>query len=391
MPDRPIHVTEPFLPPFEEYVEYLKGIWERNWLTNQGPLVQELEQKLQAYHRIDRPVHCVTNGALGLQIILKALGVKGEVISTPFSYVATTSCPLWEGCTVKFADIEPDYLTIDPKAVEAAITPQTEAILATHVFGNPCDCEALDAIAQKHGLAMIYDAAHAFGVRYKDKSILEYGDASMVSLHATKLMHSVEGGFVVAKDPAVAEKMEWMRRFGHKGQDDFHGVGTNAKMSEFHAAMGLCVLNHIDEIIAKRKAICDAYDRALHAEDRRSDMEDGRGHNAPTPISQLPSPRPEVSRNYAYYPVVFKDETVLLSVLQHCNEAHIFPRRYFYPSLNEVCSLNSNYQPQVPVSSSVACRILCLPLSATLASSDWQRILKVLSSAALYEEPGTKN
>ena len=226
-----INVTEPFLPPFEEYVEYLKGIWERNWLTNQGPLVQEFEQKLQAYHQLSMPVHCVANGSLGLQIALKALGVKGEVVTTPFSYVATTACPLWEGCTVKFVDIEPDTLTIDPKAVEAAITPKTEAILATHVFGNPCDVEALDAIAAKHGIAMIYDAAHAFGVTYNGKSLLEYGDASMVSLHATKLFHAVEGGFIVAKDPVVSEKMEWMRRFGHKGQEEFHGVGINAKMS----------------------------------------------------------------------------------------------------------------------------------------------------------------
>src|SRR5690606_32944148 len=156
----------------------------------------------------------------------------GEVVTTPFSYVATTSCPLWEGCTVRFADIEPDYLTIDPKAVEAAITSKTEAIVATHVFGNPCDREALEAIAAKPGIALIFDAAHAFGVRHKDKSILEYGDASMVSMHATKLFHSVEGGFVVAKDPALAEKMEWMRRFGHDGPEAFHGVGINAKMSE---------------------------------------------------------------------------------------------------------------------------------------------------------------
>ena len=178
---------------------YLEGIWERKALTNQGVLVEELEQKIQAHHQLQIPVHCVANGGLGLQIAIKALGIKGEVITTPFSYVATTSCPLWEGCTVTFADIEPDHLTIDPAAVEAAITPDTEAILATHVFGNPCDCEALEKIANRHGLALIFDAAHAFGVRYKDKSILEYGDASMVSMHATKLFHTVEGGFVVAK------------------------------------------------------------------------------------------------------------------------------------------------------------------------------------------------
>ena len=301
MSDKAIYVTEPFLPPLEDYVEYLKGVWDRNVLTNQGPLVRELEQNIQAYHQIDMPVHCVTNGGLGLQIMLKALDIKGEVITTPFTYVATSSCPLWEGCSIKFADIEPDHLTIDPAAVEAVIGPETEAIMATHVFGNPCDCEALEVIASKHGLALIFDAAHAFGVSYKGKSILEYGDASMVSLHATKLLHAVEGGFVVAKDPAVAEKVEWMRRFGHKGPEEFHGLGINAKMSELHAAMGLCNLKYIEEILENRKAVCDAYDRAflnMEAQDLR-------------PYAY----KSEASRNYAYYPLIFDSEEALLKTL----------------------------------------------------------------------------
>jgi dTDP-4-amino-4,6-dideoxygalactose transaminase len=364
-----INVTEPFLPPFEEYVEYLKGIWERNWLTNQGPLVKEFEQKLQAYHRITMPVHCVTNGALGLQIALKALGVNGEVITTPFSYVATTSCPLWEGCTVKFADIEPDMLTIDPKAVEAAITPQTEAILATHVFGNPCDVEALDAIGAKHGLAVIYDAAHAFGVRYKGKSILEYGDASMVSLHATKLMHSVEGGFTVAKDPAVSEKMEWMRRFGHQGQEAFHGVGTNAKMSEFHAAMGLCNLNHIDEILAKRKMICEAYDQALFS-DQSSSIR--------PPLSSIVY-REGASLNFAYYPVLFESERELLDAVARLELKGIFPRRYFYPALNQVDELGL-VDCGESISLDVADRILCLPLADRMEKKDLSIIIEALQS-----------
>lgn len=351
---KPINVTEPSLPPFEEYVEYLKGIWERNWLTNQGPLVQELEQKLQAYHGLSMPVHCVANGSLGLQIALKALGVTGEIITTPFSYVATTACPLWEGCTVKFADIEPDSLTIDPKAVEAAITPKTEAILATHVFGNPCDCEALEAIARKHGLALIFDAAHAFGVSYKGKSVLEYGDASMVSLHATKLFHAVEGGFIVAKDPTVSEKMEWMRRFGHKGQDAFHGVGTNAKLSEFHAAMGLCNLNHIDAILEKRKTICDAYDQAFFG----------------SQYSGLQSLvyRDGASRNYAYYSVIFESERQLLDAVARLESNGIYPRRYFYPALDQVAELLPETQ-HCPTTLSVSKRILCLPLSDSLDRS----------------------
>jgi len=351
-----IQVTEPFLPPFEEYVEYLKGIWERNWLTNQGPLVQELEQKLQAYHQLSMPVHCVANGSLGLQIALKALGVTGEVVTTPFSYVATTACPLWEGCTVKFADIEPDTLTIDPNAVEAAITPQTEAILATHVFGNPCDCEALDAIAAKHGIAMIYDAAHAFGVTYKGKSILEYGDASMVSLHATKLFHAVEGGFIVAKDPAVSEKMEWMRRFGHKGQEAFHGVGTNAKLSEFHAAMGLCNLNHIEAILASRQSVSEAYDACFDGSLQTMKLREG------------------ASRNYSYYPVSFDTESELISVLERMGKDEIYPRRYFYPSLNHA-GLHLPIS-EVPISSETAARIICLPLSADISASSVFRIVE---------------
>lgn len=359
-----IQVTEPFLPPLEEYVEYLRGIWERNWLTNQGPLVKEFEQKLQTYHQLTMPVHCVTNGALGLQIALKALGVQGEVITTPFSYVATTACPLWEGCSVKFADIEPDTLTIDPKAVEAAITPQTEAILATHVFGNPCDVEALDAIGAKHGLAVIYDAAHAFGVRYKGKSILEYGDASMVSLHATKLMHSVEGGFIVAKDPAVSEKMEWMRRFGHKGSEAFYGVGTNAKMSEFHAAMGLCCLNHIGEILVKRKAICDKYDSKLFS------------HQLSNTSNQLSSIayREGASRNYAYYPVILESEEVLLATIKRLESKGIFARRYFYPALNQVDELIEIGAPTLATQGVASC-ILCLPLADSMDTVEIQSII----------------
>ena len=363
---KPIQVTEPYLPPFEEYVEYLKGIWERNWLTNQGPLVQELEQKLQAYHQLSMPVHCVANGSLGLQIALKALGVKGEIITTPFSYVATTACPLWEGCTVKFADIEPDTLTINPEAVEAAITPKTEAILATHVFGNPCDCEALEAIAKKHGLALIFDAAHAFGVTYKGKSVLEYGDASMVSMHATKLMHAVEGGFIIAKDPAVSEKMEWMRRFGHKGPEEFHGVGTNAKMSEFHAAMGLCILNHVEEILEKRKAVCDMYDSAFFS-------------HQPSAINhQLSSItyREGASRNFAYYPILFESEAKLLKAIGKLNNSGIFARRYFYPSLEHV--LTPMVGEVAEISKNRASRIACLPLSATQDEATTEEILSIL-------------
>jgi dTDP-4-amino-4,6-dideoxygalactose transaminase len=340
-----INVTEPYLPPLDEYVEHLRGIWDRNWLTNQGPLVNELEQKLQAYHQLSIPGYCVANGSLGLQIALKALDVKGEVITTPFSYVATASCPIWEGCRLKFTDIEPDSLTINPAAVEAAITPQTEAILATHVFGNPCDVEALEAIAAKHGLALIFDAAHAFGVSYKGKSILEYGDVSMVSMHATKLMHSVEGGFIVAKDSAISEKMEWMRRFGHNGPEAFHGVGINAKMSEFHAAMGLCVLKRVNIIMQQRRLLTEAYDA-----------------NLPDGILRFHY-RDEASRNYSYYPVIFESEQSLLAAVEALESKNVIPRRYFYPLLNHCDLMDTSIVSSYPVAKSVSERILCFPMS----------------------------
>lgn len=351
-----LNVTEPHLPPLDEYVEYLKGIWQRNWLTNQGELQKKLEQKLQAYHQVTHPLYCVANGSLGLQIALKALSVSGEVITTPFSYVATTSCPLWIGCSVKFADIEPDTLTIDPRAVEAAITPQTEAILATHVFGNPCDVEALEGIAERHGLALIFDAAHAFGVRYKGKSILDYGDASMVSLHATKLMHTAEGGFVMAKDPAVAEKMGWMRRFGHNGPGAFHGVGMNAKMSELHAAMGLCNMQHVEQILAARKTISDTYDATLRH---------GTPHCDTAPLGNIRY-REEASRNYSYYPVLFGSEATLLAAMNRLATLNISARRYFHPTLDQLPDALPHAGKQCSLARSISNKILCLPISTQM-------------------------
>lgn len=324
----------------------MRGVWERNILTNQGPLVRELEARLQSYHGLNGPVYCVANGALGLHLLIKSLGLSGEVVTTPFSYVATTACPIWEGCTVKFADIEADHLTLDPRAVEAMITPRTEAIIATHVFGNPCNVEIMDEIARKHGLALIYDAAHAFGVKYKGNSVLNWGDASMVSMHATKLFHSVEGGFLVVRDREIASKVEWMRRFAHDGPERFHGIGTNAKLSEPHAAMGLCVLPHLPQIIAKRAAAVAVYDEELR-----------QSENWPRFAFRI---RLGTEWNQAYYPVCFSSETELLRVTAALVEREIYCRRYFYPLLDAV-------GPSVddcPNARDVSKRILCLPLSA---------------------------
>ena len=359
---KPIQVTKAFLPPFQEYVERLQGIWDRGWLTNNGPLLLELEEKLKVYHGLATPVHCLTNGALGLQIALKAMGVRGEVITTPFSYVATTACPLWEGCTVKFADIEPSSLTIDPMAVEAAITTQTEAIMATHVFGNPCDVEVLERIAEKYGLALIFDAAHAFGVRINGKSILEYGDISMVSLHATKLFHTIEGGFVVATNSELSGKMEWMRRFGHKGLDDFYGVGINAKMNEFQAAMGLCNLQHIDYIMSTRRNMVAAYHEQM---------------SSALSVKFAFDLRKNTEWNNAYYPVLFDSENELLEAMDSLASQKIVPRRYFYPSLEQIFS-NSTSRNDCPRSKDIASRIMCLPLFASDDLEFIQRIFSVL-------------
>ena len=246
-----IPVTKPFLPPQEAYQKYLDGIWQRQWLTNMGPLANDLELKLKSHLGVKHLLF-VTNGTVALQMAIKALDLKGEIITTPFSFVATTSCIVWEGCTPVFVDIDPEMLTIDETKIEAAITPKTTAILATHVFGNPCNVEAIAAIAKKHNLKVIYDAAHCFGSKYKGRSLLSFGDISTGSFHATKLFHTIEGGCLVTNNNEIADTLAAKRDHGfiHKQSETF---GTNARQSEFHAAMGICNLQFIESILSKRK------------------------------------------------------------------------------------------------------------------------------------------
>src|SRR5690554_5232433 len=255
-----ILVTKPFLPPQEEYQHYLNKIWQSGWLTNMGPLSVELEKRL-AIHLKVKNLLFVTNGTIALQMAIKALELKGEVITTPFSFVATTSSIVWEGCTPVFVDIDPNSLNIDANKIEAAITPNTSAILATHVYGNPCDVLAIEKIAKKHNLKVIYDGAHAFGVEVYGKSIFEYGDISICSLHATKLYHSIEGGLIITKDPELLRKLAFIRNFGFNGPEAFAELGINGKNSEFHAAMGLANFEYIDAIHKKRKLLTERYDR----------------------------------------------------------------------------------------------------------------------------------
>lgn len=353
-----IYVTKTFLPPQSEYQEYLNQIWARAYVTNQGPLLHEFEAKVSSYLGVDN-FHFVSNGTLALQIALRAFDItEGEVITTPFSYVATTSTILWERCTPVFVDIDPDTLNIDPAKIEAAITPRTKAIMPVHVFGNPCDVEAIEAIAKKHDLKVIYDAAHAFGVKYKGKSLFDYGDISTGSFHATKLFHTIEGGCIIAKDKAVSDRVELIKRFGHNG-DEHLMLGINAKASEFQAAMGLCNLNHIDEIIRARKKVVSLYDQLLDTNLGKQKISD------------------DATYNYAYYPVIFKSEDRLLDVFGRLNKLNIFPRRYFYPSLNTLPYLND--AQSCPVSEDISKRIACLPLYVGLENTVIHKICEEIN------------
>ena len=274
-----IPVTKPFLPPKEEVFQLLEDVWQRQWLTNNGPLVNELELKLKEYLGLPHMLF-LSNGTIALQIAIKALGLKGEIITTPFSYVATTSSIIWEGCTPVFVDIDEHTLNINPELIEAAITPATSAILATHVFGNPCDIDRIQEIADKHQLKVIYDAAHCFGTTYKGSSVFAYGDISTASFHATKLFHTVEGGAVFCQDPDLLKKMSFLRNFGHHGPDNFAETGINGKNSEFHAAMGLVNLKYIHAILKHRKTLVQHYNSWLSREGiGRPSIQNGAQYN----------------------------------------------------------------------------------------------------------------
>ncbi len=354
-----IYVTRPYLPPKEEYLKRVSAIFARDILTNQGPEVRELEERMRSFLGVEH-FHYVTNGTVALQLALRALDItEGEVITTPFSYVATTSSILWERCTPVFVDIEPDNFTIDPAKIEEAITPRTKAIMPVHVFGYACNVEAIEAIAEKHGLKVIYDAAHAFGSRYKGKALSSYGDVSTLSFHATKLFHTIEGGACVVRDKEVSDRLELIKRFGHHG-DTHYMLGINAKQDEFNAAMGNANIGHLPEILAERKRLSDLYDSLLAGKVRR------------------PTPQEGLEYNYAYYPVVFESEKELLAVFEALKSEDVYPRRYFWPSLNRLPYLKSVFA--CPVSESVSSRIVCLPLYIGLQDEDVLRIAGTIAS-----------
>lgn len=354
-----INVTQTFLPPIEEYTRLLNRAWDNKWITNRGELLVELEEKLSDFLNVEN-FFITTNGTLPLQIAIKALGITKEIITTPFSYVATTSSIVWENCTPIFVDIEAETLTIDCSKIEAAITSETQAILVTHVFGNPCDIDAISILAKKYNLKVIYDAAHCFNVQYKGQSIFNYGDVSTVSFHSTKLFHTGEGGAMFMRDKNLYDTVYYHHNFGHNGREQFHGLGINAKASELQAAMGLSVLPYMDRIIEKRKLLVELYEETIEKLES----------------IQLVTFREGATRNYSYMPVIFEDETMLLKVKKALEERSIAPRRYFYPSLNTLDYLLS--KQEMPVSESISKRIMCLPLYYELKEEEVQLILSII-------------
>ncbi len=353
-----LNVTKSYLPDLGKYIDKLKQVWESHWLTNNGPMVLELEKKLKEYLGTEQLLY-TNNGTIVLQMALKALGISKEVITTPFSYVATTNSILWEHCTPVFVDIKESDFNINEVLIEAKITPDTEAILATHVFGNPCQVDVIKQIALKHNLKVIYDAAHVFGAKYKDRSLMTYGDIATCSFHSTKVFHTVEGGAIYAEEKSVFDKLYLYRQFGHIG-DDYFDIGINGKASEFHAAMGLCVFDDIEHIIAKRKAVSEEYDHHLNLEKL-----------------QRPVALPDTQYNYAYYPVVFDSEQTLLKVMAALKAEEILARRYFYPSLNRLPYLE--LQP-CPISESISSRILSLPLSTYTTKEEVRKISDIINA-----------
>lgn len=353
-----IFVTKSFLPAKQEYLKLIDKIWESGQLTNQGPILKELESKLKFFLNVDH-FHYITNGTIAIQLALKALGIdSGEIITTPFSYVATTSSILWQHCKPVFVDIESDNFCIDVTKIEPLINKDTKAILAVHVFGYPCNVDVIEKLAKKHNIKVIYDGAHAFAAKYKGKSLLSYGDVTTTSFHATKLFHTIEGGACIVNDEGISDNLELIKRFGHN-YDEHITLGINGKQSEFNAAMGIAILPNLKYILQQRKIISEQYDRLLNSR------------------LQRPKKIKELDYNYAYYPVVFSSEQELKKVFSALNLAMIFPRRYFYPSLNTLPYISN--KTKCPISEDISSRIACLPLYPDLLLDDVNRICQIIN------------
>lgn len=357
-------VTKAYLPDKEKYKSYVDRIFQSGWLTNNGSLLNELEEQLKEHLGV-KHVICVANGTLALQLAYKALELSGEVITTPFSFPATASSLVWEGLKPIFADIDPKSFNLAPNNIEAMVTPNTSAIVPVHVFGNPCQVEDIDTIAAKYGLKVVYDAAHALGANYtslngQTETVLNYGDVSTLSFHSTKLFHTIEGGAVITSSDRIARKVRLLMNFGISGINTVESLGINAKMNEFEAAMGLCVLDELKAINIERKKIFQLYKEEL----------DG--------VLQFQQWNPNSNNNHAYAPVLFESEESLLVVESRLNELNIFPRRYFYPSLDTMNYLQSTPLREMKNSRDISSRILCLPMFSGLEKREQALIVDTI-------------
>jgi dTDP-4-amino-4,6-dideoxygalactose transaminase len=367
MKNKPIYVTKPHMPPLEEFIPSLEKIWESHILTNNGPFHQELEQKLCEYLGV-KFISLFSNGTLALMTALQALRITGEVITTPFSFVATTHALWWNNIKPVFVDIEPDYLTLDPDKIEAAITPSTTAILPVHVYGNPCNVVQIQKIAETYGLKLIYDAAHAFGVRINETSVLNFGDLSILSFHATKVYNTFEGGAIVCHDEKTKKRIDFLKNFGFADETIVVAPGINAKMNEVQAAFGLLQLKYVDDLIKKRKQISDLY---------RKELSEVKG------IKWLQDAK-DVQYNYPYCPILINAKSYGKSrdeVYSYLRSQNIFSRRYFYPLISQFPtykSLPSSNPDNLPISSCIAEEVLCLPIYPELKFETVIEIVKLI-------------
>lgn len=354
-----INVTKTYLPDKEKYKEYIDRIYTNGWVTNNGPIVKELEKRLAEYLGVKNLI-LVANGTVALEIAYRTLDIQGFAITTPFSFVATTSSLVTNNILPIFADIDEETLNLDPKNIEKLITPNTSVIVPVHVFGNGCEVEEVDAIAKKYNLKVIYDAAHAFNVKYKDRSILNYGDISTLSFHATKLFHTIEGGALIINDDSLVEKVRYLINFGIENQESIPHLGTNAKMNEFEAAMGLCMLDDMEMIKNKREELYETYLKELSG------------------IVKFQKQNEDSLSNHSYFPVIFENEEELLRVQKALNEKDIFPRRYFYPSLDTLEYIEP--KQECKISREISKKILCLPIYPELEKDVQNKIIEIIKT-----------
>ncbi len=364
-----INVTKSYLGSKNKFKAYIDRIYNTGWLTNNGPLVTALEQRLKDYLGV-RNIILTNNGTIALQIAYRALGINGSAITTPFSFVATTSSLQWEGIKPIFADIDPATWNLDPNQIERHIQQDTSAIVATHVFGNPCDVERIEQIARIHNLKVVYDGAHAFGVRHKGQSVYKWGDISTLSFHATKLFHTIEGGAIVTNDDELADRVRLLCNFGIVDTDQIEGIGINAKLNEFSAAMGMCVLDDIELILECRAEIGRRYEKRL-------------GDHFDLQLLQ-----PESQCNYSYFPIALDDENQLLRCRSQLNENGVNPRRYFYPSLDTL----EHLQPQTPQprSRALSRRVMCLPIYPGLPRKVQEMVVQTLIQESVHSSQSSR-